>query len=637
MSATPARRELRRPVNRGRAHAGAARAAGRLAVGLLLLAGIGLAGAIPALALGVLTTFEGLAAADVRAIRSEAPVPPDANLAVGPSHVFQIVNEVGRVTDKRGQLVSQFSLQTFFGVDPGFDETDPRVIYDAPSGRWLATYTQSSTGQTSSSILLAVSTTSDPAGTYCRYHLGNPTAERFIQDFPILGVSDDKVVVSYQAFDFAGDQPFLGVGSYVISKASLLDCGTLSVTRVPPDPALDNAHPAHSLTSTATLFMPGRPVETAAAVLTLLAVNGVPGGTSVTSTSTSLTIRAWRSPPDAPQPGTMVQLDTGDRRVQSAAWQNGSLWLAGNEACTPAGDTAVRSCLRVIEVRTDTLTVRQDITFGAVGQYYVYPAIRPDSAGNLFVVFSHSSTTDFAGVRVTARLATDPPGTLRPSNDLRAGAGAQTDIDPDLGTSRMGDYSGAAVDPVDPGTVWVTGEYVRSTADRDWGTSVAALMFPLASPTLSFRLSKQGAASSAGLQFKPGDTLQVDVTVSNPGPALIVDVFFGALLPPPAGPALGCPGGDPVAFFVDNLTRAVLTCLSQAPQTFPPLFQRLTLSANLPPTTIVNFFNFVWRVGAPNGTYTLFGAVTPPGAFADGSLGPTQFTAVTTSPVDFAP
>src|SRR5262249_26071398 len=163
---------------------------------------------------------EGLSAADVRAIRNERLAPPDDNLAVGVSHVFGIVNDAGRVTDKRGRLITQFGLNTFFGVDTGFDETDPRVIFDAASGRWFATSSQSSKSRGSASILLAVSTTGDPTGTFCRYHLGNPTTETFLQDFPILGLSDDKVVVSFQAFTIA-DERFLGTGYYVINKASL--------------------------------------------------------------------------------------------------------------------------------------------------------------------------------------------------------------------------------------------------------------------------------------------------------------------------------------------------------------------------------------------------------------------------------
>ncbi len=179
------------------------------------------------------------------------------------------------------------------------------------------------------------------------------------------------------------------------------------------------------------------------------------------------------------QPGSSVLLDTGDERVLSVAWQYNSLFVAGNAACTFPGDSATRSCLRLIEIRTDTSTMRQDVLFGASGSYYSYPALRPDGAGNLGIVFTRSSAGEFASVRATGRLVTDAPNTLQSSVSIQSGGGAQTHP-----SGRMGDYSGAALDPVDPSKVWVSGEYIRSTASADWGTAIAAIR--LATPVSVF-------------------------------------------------------------------------------------------------------------------------------------------------------
>src|SRR5439155_3737810 len=40
---------------------------------------------------------------------------------------------------------------------------------------------------------------------------------------------------------------------------------------------------------------------------------------------------------------------------------------------------------------------------------------------------------------------------------------------------RRGDYSGAGIDPSDPGTVWVAGEYARVEGGAKWGTWIAQL------------------------------------------------------------------------------------------------------------------------------------------------------------------
>jgi hypothetical protein len=583
----------------------------------------------------IVGAFEGLTNNDNIAITQTSIVPSDANLGVGPAHIFQIVNIVGRITDKSGQNASNFSLRSFFQLDAGTDEFDPQVIYDATSGRWFAIYAQDlSTGAASgtSGVVLAVSASSDPTGAFCRYRLGNPTTETFDLDFPQLGVSADKIVVGYNAFSF-GSPFFLGAGYYVVNKADLLACSaSLHVVRSAPDPALLSPRPAQTLDGTATLFVPVH-VSPPSSVLKVLAINGVPGQGPVTATPTQLPIRSWTLPPNAPQAGSSVLLNTGDESVLTTALQNSSLWLAGNEACTPLADTKARSCIRVIEVRTDSMTVRQDMTLATSGQYYYYPALRPDGAGNLHMIFNVSSSSDFAGLQVTGRLTDDPLNTLQAPALLRAGGGAQT-----TSSGRMGDYYGAALDPSDPSIVWVNGEYIRATALRDWGTFVGALQFPLAppppAPALSLGVRKE---VGAGLLFTTGETLQVDVTWSNSGSPFVGDVFFAMLWPSSAGPALGCPNGDPVQFFVNDLTASIVTCVSAPPQSFPAVIHNVTFPTSAVPLTLANFFSLVWPATMPAGTYVVAILVTPPGAFADGVVNPSDLIVLATASVTFSP
>src|SRR6266403_781180 len=190
------------------------------------------------LAANVLAQFDGLSNSDNGAIAGASVLPPDNGFAVGTNDVFEMVNIVGRLTDKLGASISSFSLRSFFGLDAGFDESDPRVLYDASSGRWFAIYLQFSSPQASSSIILAVSTTGDPRGTFCRYRLGNPTSEIFLQDFPMVGTTDDKVVVTYNGFTFLATGGFIVGGGYVLKKADLLAGGCAShvgLVRLPPD------------------------------------------------------------------------------------------------------------------------------------------------------------------------------------------------------------------------------------------------------------------------------------------------------------------------------------------------------------------------------------------------------------------
>ena len=63
--------------------------------------------------------------------------PPDVQVAVGPDHVFEMVNLVGRVSTKGGAAIQTFTLDTFFGAGSADFISDPKVRYDVQSGRWV--------------------------------------------------------------------------------------------------------------------------------------------------------------------------------------------------------------------------------------------------------------------------------------------------------------------------------------------------------------------------------------------------------------------------------------------------------------------------------------------------------------------
>jgi hypothetical protein len=519
--------------------------------------------------------FEGPSNAENTTLIGFGVLPPDSNIGAGPNHLFQVVNSIGKISTKTGTLVSSFTLRSFFGLDASTDETDPRVLFDIRSQRWFATYVQFST--TASTIVLAVSTSSDPTGTFCRYRLGNPTSESFQFDFPQLGVSDDKIVVAYDAFSFSGIS--LGAGYFVVNKADLIGCAAMPhVVRVPPDPSRHTEFPAQALSSSSPVFLAMSDGD----MLNVFAVNGIPGVTPVMETRTSVPVRLWIVPPNAPQLGSGVLLDTGDDAVLSAAWRANSLWLAGNEGCVPPGDIVMRSCLRVIEVRTDSLSVRQDMSFGLAGAYYYYPALAPDAFGNVAIVFTSSSAARYASVAVTGRYSGSLLNTLEEATTIRAGNGAQTSS-----TARMGDYSGASVDPLDSISIWVMGEYIRSRGESNWGTYVGRLVFdppPLAAAVLpsgrSVQIGVPATTFATIINAGPSTARAVGITLSATIPATLTyqttDSSTNALTGTPNTP-VDIPSGQRQSFVI-----AVTPTSSFAPQDVAFVFE----GADTPPATL---------------------------------------------------
>jgi hypothetical protein len=177
------------------------------------------------------------------------------------------------------------------------------------------------------------------------------------------------------------------------------------------------------------------------------------------------------------------------------------------------------------------------------------------------------------------------------------------------------------VDPATPTTVY---------AGTSGGGVFQIRQLPIAT-SLVLALSLNASA------FHSGEVLSANLFAANPGPAGVVDLFFGLLLPPEVGPALGCPGGDPVVFLADSFTRIVLTCLSSSPAGFSPLVHEVAVPAGLPPTAFPVFFSHALPPVLPLGSYAVFAAATPPEAFLDGTLDPGDVLAVTAAPFAIVP
>jgi len=71
----------------------------------------------------------------------------------------------------------------------------------------------------------------------------------------------------------------------------------------------------------------------------------------------------------------------------------------------------------------------------------------------------------------------------------------------------------------------------------------------------------------------------------------------------------------------------VVCYTTAAPQSFAPLFASMVIPAFLPQTAVTSF-GVTWPAGIPAGTFTFLIFTTPPGAFADGTVGPTDLTAL---------
>jgi len=462
-------------------------------------------------------------------IEATGMVPPDPVLAVGPNHVVAAVNSDWAIFTKDGTSLFQTSASSWFhdsvpglGSDPLGNPYDPQVIYDSFSGRWVLLYLATDQ-KTESWILISVSNTSDPNGHWVNYAVrgdenGSTSAANWT-DFPAMAVDANAIYVATNQFTYS-DNTFIYSKVRVFDKAPLYAGTDATWTdfwdlRDPgsPDTTAFSLRPAETFSASPAEYLVSNSGFQTRTYVTLWSITGA-GSQNLDISGVNVPVTATTAPPDADQPGgspgttgcpTPCLIDTGDGRITSAVYRNGSLWFA--HAVAGGTDNAYS---RARYVRLDTVGHRadEDQSLGTDGCWYFYPAIAVDPSENLVMVFGRSCDDKYAGARFTARSAND--SSLQSSTALKAG---ETSYVSPIGSTtkrnRWGDYFRAAVDPASPAQIWLVGEYASSPEDT-WGTFIARTAVICSAPAIP-------TASSNG-PIAEGQTLQL-TAVSSPGAA----------------------------------------------------------------------------------------------------------------------
>ncbi|MGI0132482.1 MAG: PKD domain-containing protein, partial [Thermoplasmata archaeon] len=420
--------------------------------------------------------------------------PPDVQVAAGPNQVAEMVNLEFAAWSTSGTKLGNESLYTFWGVSTSTAFlSDPRILFDADSGRWFASILEATTSAYLAPF--AVSASNNVTGTWTIYtSLAPPSGD--LGDQPILGVSHDLLSIGVNDFGTSG---YAGAQYWVVNKTAVLNGSSAAFAGYGPYPNDLSIHPARAVSAYDGMYLaetfPGAPAS-----LEIFSVRGVPPATP-TVTRTNLTVGDLATPPAAAQPGTTDQLDTGagSARVMDELWSGGQLWVAYSDTCLVAGVSHACFRLDLINV-SGTPSVAQDFNVAVAGTDLLYPAMALDPGGNIVMVFGLSSATaTYPSIGATYRTPTDPTSTVRPGLLVRAGTASMGCS----GTCRYGDYFGAAAGP-GATKIWIGGEYVTGSAP--WQTRIAAV---LAEGPMSAAL--RTSASSADV----GQPVPISVVVTN--------------------------------------------------------------------------------------------------------------------------
>ena len=437
-------------------------------------------------------------------------LPPDTNIAVGPNHIVETVNVEVAVFNKSGTLVTGFpkNLGTFWNTLGGSCTNaggDPVVQYDKLADRFVITQLAALSAPYAECI--AVSTSSDPTGSYYQYSYSFGSN---LPDYPKFGVwpttSNPAYLGTYNLF--ANGVSFVGADLCAYDRTAMLTgksaaqiCATISndASYLPVD--LDGS--TAPIDGTPGYFLT---YETNSSLrIWTLAPNFASPASAVLTQTPDIAVASF-SPvcgggTCVPQPGTTRQLDSlADRLMYRLAYRR----FAGDHQAMVVNHSVVVANsgggvrwyeLRKTDSSSSSFSLFQQGTFAPDSNYRWMGSIAMDQVGDMGLGYSLSNSSSIhPSLAYTARLPGDAAGLMESETIMQAGAGSQT------GYSRWGDYSAMRIDPTDDCTFWYANEYYTASSSYFWSTAIGSFKLSNCTGTPDFTIS----ASASPLTFTQG-------------------------------------------------------------------------------------------------------------------------------------
>lgn len=443
--------------------------------------------------------------------------PADGNGAVGPNNYVEFINGAFTVYNKTtGTSVLRISDIKFWsnggpggngnGVSFSSWDTvsDPRVIYDAASGRWFASQvdydgTVLDPTYESSYYLLGVSDTADPAGAWHVFTLlADPVSGNF-SDFPTLGVDANAVYLAGDMFrdgnslnettlttipkaDLLANPPtvahrvFLGTLPYatngaVLQPASCFDGSSSGNIMAAGSLGLDFA--SHSNLVATTVLNPGLPNATLAP-------------------ATNIFVDGYSVPIDPTQPDGSDNLADNDARFSARVYTVGGVIFAVHNI-----EVDGRAAIRWYRINAADYSLLESGTITDPNLDLFFPSIAANSNGVVVIACNGCSINTYISSFAYAGLTQNGITTFGPKTLLASG---NVNYQDGGAESRWGDYSTISVDPSDASRFWT----IQMLPLDDgffgttylWQTQITELITSLAPPQLAIALSETNATVS---------------------------------------------------------------------------------------------------------------------------------------------
>jgi len=409
--------------------------------------------------------------------------PNDPTLAVGINYVLQSINATRvRVWDKEGNVVNSFNMNTLWSEFGANSAGDPIVLFDQEAERWILTeFTDPA------NLLIGVSETSDPLGSYFAYNFSTPN----FPDYPKYGIWTDHLVVT------TNEQGPGSLHQYFIEREALLNGADARMQRVTVN---GTSGSEQGFVTSTPIDWEGqtRPEDSRPIVVKLNDSSwGEIGSDAIELFRFNIN---YDNVNETEVESILVETTPYDGYPCAAA--------TGGFACVPQPngnglDAVPEVIMHVPQYRnfgtheSIVLSFVTDVTNGSnhagvrwmemrksdgsdwssyqEGSYApdehhrFLSGVAMDKNGNIGLAYNISSETLFAGIRYTGRFSSDPLGEMTiPEVSVIEGNSTLNSF------GRFADYSHITVDPVDETTFWFTSEYA---AGGSTNTRIVAFEF----------------------------------------------------------------------------------------------------------------------------------------------------------------
>jgi hypothetical protein len=427
---------------------------------------------------------------------------------VGPNHLMSMTDRNVLIQDRAGATISTMLSSTFWSpLVPGA-LLYSRVYFDNTTDRWLAS-ARSGVGGTMT-ILLAVSVSDDPTGSWNYYSVvADPTAVQF-PDWTPLGYSANHIAISANMFNVTGGA-FVASKLWVYEKSAALAGGPVTVSVFPtgfmatthgsggssPHPTRDTDGSSpniymlnDSFTSSGVFLLQITVISGPGAAPVVSSIAGSPFGGTTSFHFVSVNFSGTQRVLSQLAPETRG-ISPFSIRLASTLVRNGKIWAAhtGGRPTTGVNETAVHwyqldptlSFPGASAPAPNGMMLQNGAVGGGANTAQICPSIAVNCAEDAIIGFSNGDSTKLPEASYVFRRGSDAISTTGPIRLLKAG---ETNYWKTLAgtTAQWGLNSSSSVDPLDDSSLWTLQPYAGTrvgAADTDsrWGARWGRLGF----------------------------------------------------------------------------------------------------------------------------------------------------------------